>query len=139
MKFLVKGIMAPIFWLSVLALWLLILAGLVVATEGTSASPEISLPDAYWFSYISITTVGLGDIYFTPETVTVASVFSTAFLSLLGFVLMGNFLLKLAEWLIDVIPAHGQPLEEILEESRNVRARQVSSQRQTSLSQQSKM
>lgn len=51
----------------------------------------LPLNDAYWFSYITTTTVGFGDIHISHSEFTVAEMFFVPFLVLLGFNFLGIF------------------------------------------------
>ena len=49
------------------------------------------------YSFISITTVGLGDFYLDTEAIAPYDVVGFAMLFLIGFVLLANFLIMLGE------------------------------------------
>lgn len=57
---------------------------------------DFSLREGYWFSYISTTTVGLGDIILEPEVIVEVDLVIFPLLFLLGFVILSSFLGKLA-------------------------------------------
>jgi hypothetical protein len=58
---------------------------------------DFSFQDGYWFSYISTTTVGLGDIFLEPETIQSRDLVTFPLLFLVGFVYLSSFLGKFAE------------------------------------------
>jgi hypothetical protein len=58
---------------------------------------DMSLKDGYWFSFISTTTVGLGDIYLEPEVIQARDLVTFPLLFLVGFVFLSSFLGKFAE------------------------------------------
>lgn len=60
---LTRGIPAVILWLCLLILWMLILALCAVLFFKNRVGEDQPLANAYWFSYVTITTVGFGDIY----------------------------------------------------------------------------
>lgn len=66
LKPLSKGVMACVFWFAILCLWLLVLSGVGLAFA-RNRSPETldqpSLNNAFWFSFISISTIGFGDLH----------------------------------------------------------------------------
>jgi hypothetical protein len=58
---------------------------------------DLSLKDGYWFSFISTTTVGLGDIFLEPEVIQARDLVTFPLLFLVGFVLLSSFLGKFSE------------------------------------------
>jgi Ion channel len=60
---------------------------------------DFSARDAYWFAYISTTTVGLGDYFLEPEVFTRSDLMLFPMLFLFGFVLLASFLNKFTELL----------------------------------------
>lgn len=64
---LTKGLKAVIFWLCLLILWMLVLALIVKSWIQRRQGANMPLSDAYWFSYITTTTVGFGDLHIPHE------------------------------------------------------------------------
>lgn len=58
---------------------------------------DFQFSDGYWFSYISITTVGLGDIFLEPQVILFRDLFIFPLSFLFGFVFVAAFLGKFAE------------------------------------------
>jgi hypothetical protein len=58
---------------------------------------DFSFQDGYWFSFISTTTVGLGDIFLEPETIQSRDLLIFPLLLLVGFLFLSSFLGKFAE------------------------------------------
>ena len=108
LKRLTEGIVAVIFWLVVLVLWLNIIAAFYILAINLIYEEERSLIDIYWFdsiwfAYISTTTIGFGDYYIPHEVVTPKDVFIVPLFLLIGFVLLANFLLKFTDWITKVM------------------------------------
>ena len=114
---LTKGIGAVLLWLCLLIIWMLVLAAVIVAYYKNRIGSYLSLWDAYWFSYITTTTVGLGDIYIPHEEFKPADMFRIPFAILCSFVVLGNFATKLVQWLVVWFP-DATTLESILAASR---------------------
>lgn len=60
---------------------------------------DMSFMDAYWFSFITSTTVGFGDYYLEHEAISEGDVVLFASLVLIAFVFLSSFLNKLAEFI----------------------------------------
>jgi hypothetical protein len=75
---------------------------------------EFTSFDALWWSYISSTTVGLGDYFLAPETIFVVDVFNWSLVFLCGFVTLTSFLGKVADIFVDVSPNATKNLKERL-------------------------
>jgi len=61
MKRLVDGVVAAFFWLAVLCIWLLVIAGVAMSytEKRTNGLVSAQLNNAFWFSFVSISTVGM--------------------------------------------------------------------------------
>lgn len=117
LKRLSKGIVACLFWFTALCLWLLVIAGVAISyiKQRTGGSRSVTLSDAFWFSYISVSTVGLGDFHVDHTLFLPRDMFYIPLCFLVGFVLLANFLLKLSDILIKYLPC--DRLEENLRQS----------------------
>jgi hypothetical protein len=69
----------------------------IVSYNGYIFLAAFSFRDGYWFSYISTTTVGLGDIFLEPEVIQTRDLIVFPLLFLVGFVYLSSFLGKFAE------------------------------------------
>ena len=116
LKPLSKGRVACLFWFTVLCLWLLVIAGAAISyiRKRTDGSRSLALNDAFWFSFISISTVGLGDYHVDHTLFLPRDMFYIPLCFLVGFVLLANFLLKLSDVLMRYLPR--DHLEENLRE-----------------------
>ena len=85
--------------ISILIIYIVLLFILVLFEGGTQASPIRNMWDALWFSIVTLTTVGYGDMY--PHTVggkVISSVFILGSFSIFGF-LIGQISNYMAEQL----------------------------------------
>lgn len=60
-KFLSIKWVTVLFWGTMTYLWLLVIAATTVYWRGLVSGQVMNMDDAYWFAFISITTVGLGE------------------------------------------------------------------------------
>ena len=58
---------------------------------------DLSFKDAYWFSFVSATTLGFGDFFLEHEAISGSDVVMFASLILIAFALLSSFLNKLGE------------------------------------------
>lgn len=72
---------------------------------------DYTVGNSYWFSYISIFTVGLGDVFLQPQGMFISDVFRWTALFLNGFVFISAFLGKFGDLLIKYFPSRGESLE----------------------------
>ena len=100
---LTRGWTAVAVWAAVFILWIGVIAGVAVAWSH-QRMPRLNLPgqekgsgtergtllfrDAIWFSYISVATVGFGDIYIPPDTMQGTDMLYLPLIFLTGFVLV---------------------------------------------------
>jgi len=81
---------------------------------GSEQLAEISIEDAYWFSYISLLTVGLGDFSIAPECFFLSDLFAWTLSFLMGFTLISTFLGQVADLANSLFPDSGMKLKERL-------------------------
>lgn len=71
---------------------------------------EIWWKDAYWYSYITTTTVGLGDYHIPSEVLFSGDLVAYSLSYLFGFVLLSAFLTELSELVAENTPDVGKEL-----------------------------
>lgn len=71
--------------------------------------------EALWFSYITSTTIGFGNLYLQPEVFFVADLFSWSLSFLIGFVFLTSFLGKIGDIGSKCFPDAAQQLQASLE------------------------
>lgn len=104
LRFFAKDWVSCIIWGCFYYIWMVVIAASTKAWKITRmGETDFTMSDGYWFSYISSTTVGLGDIYLEPEGLLYRDLISFSLLLLVGFVLVSAFLGKLDLMVRDVI------------------------------------
>jgi hypothetical protein len=109
---------ACVFWGFCYYAWLLAIAVVTQNWKNARLGDDMEFSEAYWFSYISTTTVGFGDYYLQPDVILRQDLITFPLMFLTGFVLLANFFVKLTELLTSLVPTHRRSLEEILIESK---------------------
>jgi hypothetical protein len=110
LKLLTKKHVLCIIWGCLWYIWMLVVAEHARVWTERRAGYALPFYDAYWFAYISTTTVGLGDIYLVPEVLFFSDLLVFSFTLLTGFVLLSAFLGKFAGWLGEYCPDVGGKL-----------------------------
>lgn len=110
-------------WGSLYYGWMIAIAGYTVIWKEERLAQDFEFKDAFWFAYISTTTVGLGDFYLEPEVLQRDDLLIWPILFLFGFVLLANFLMKFTELVLSFLPHKENPLAERLENTSLLRCR----------------
>ncbi|CAB9521500.1 expressed unknown protein [Seminavis robusta] len=105
LKRLVKGPLSVLFWLCTTILWMLVLALAMQKYRRNRLAEDFSLKDAFWFSYITTTTVGFGDIHISHEEFKVGDMFFIPLIVLMGFNFLGIFAEKLVDLYNEYFPS----------------------------------
>lgn len=95
-----------LFWYT----WMVLLSFSFMEWTKRRLFTDIHWQDAYWFSYISTSTVGLGDYFQTPEVLFINDLVQFSLSYLFGFVLLSTFLTELGNLLGQYIPDVGSEL-----------------------------
>ena len=103
LKWLSKTWIEVIIWGAAFYSFLCIIAATTQSWQNNRLGEDITFKDAYWFSFISITTVGLGDMYLDGENFAVWDLMGFAWLFLLGFAILANFLCLLRRMKKEVV------------------------------------
>jgi len=106
-----------IFWGFCYYSWMLVVASYTQSWKAERLGQEPEFSEMYWFSYISTTTVGLGDNYLEHDVILRQDLITFPLLFLTGFVLLANFFVKLTEVLTQLVPRNQPTLEEKLADS----------------------
>lgn len=99
LAFMNKHWIACIIYGTLYYLWMVIIAMKTVNWKSRRLGENFSSSNAYWFAYISTTTVGLGDYYLEPAVFTVGDLMTWPWTFLIGFIFLAAFLGKFAEFL----------------------------------------
>lgn len=110
-----KPWVGTLFWGCLYYGWMCIIALYAAWWKDDRLEEHLPYKDAYWFSFISTTTVGFGDYYLDHEVIQKRDLIVWPLLFLTGFVLLSSFLNKLSEWMLSWFPQDGPTLEENLE------------------------
>jgi len=96
----VKVLIWGILW----SLWMVLIAWQARSYQATRLDSEMASNDAYWFAFISTTTIGFGDYYLQPEGLFISDLLGLWINFLIGFVLLSSFLTELSQLLGSVVP-----------------------------------
>eukprot|EP00984_Skeletonema_dohrnii_P010789 scaffold4233_cov142-Skeletonema_dohrnii-CCMP3373.AAC.32 len=95
LSFLTRNWIQMIIWGALYYLWSLLIASYYVYWNMLRLDETVSMDDAYWFAYITTTTVGLGDYYLDHAAIIGIDLLVWPLLILYGFVLLAAFLTAL--------------------------------------------
>lgn len=101
-------------WGALYYLWCYAIAWYYVYWNQERLDVEIMYKDAYWYAYITTTTVGLGDHYLDHAVLIGIDLLVWPLLILVGFVLLSSFLNKVGELLGNLMPAEKSSFVETL-------------------------
>ena len=96
LAFLSKPFAGCVVWGFLWYAWMLLIAVVTQRWKDIRLSEDMSLRDGYWFSYMSTTTVGLGDIFLEPEVIVGIDLLYFPLIILVGFTFLAAFLGKLS-------------------------------------------
>lgn len=108
---------AMIFWGCCYYAWMLCIAAYTRSWKAERLDVDMEFSEAYWFSFISTTTVGLGDYILEQEVILRKDLFSFPLMFLAGFVLLSNFSVKLTDVLNNLFPSPRKSLKDRLANS----------------------
>ena len=115
---LINGPLSVLFWFFMTIIWMLITAFAMKSYREDRTDEAFPFKDAYWFSYITTTTVGFGDIHLDHEEFTVVDMFFIPLIILMGFNFLGIFADKGMDLYNHYFPEDKWGLQEILQEQR---------------------
>lgn len=113
LKWLQRPFFASAIWGALSVLWIFIVAYRArVYWDERVPGFEYTIADSYWFSYITVLTVGLGDFVLQPQGMLITDVFKWSSILLHGFIFLSLFLGKVSELLESCFPRQqGRSLE----------------------------
>jgi len=101
-RFLAIPWISCILWGAAYYQWMVAIAAYTIQWKYDRLDIHLDRGDAYWFSYISTTTVGLGDIFLEPEGINGPDVFIFSMLFLIGFTFLAAFLAKFSQLVLSL-------------------------------------
>lgn len=111
---LARPLWGSLLWGSLYYTWMLAIAQYYVFWQNDRLEEDTSFFDAFWFAFISTTTVGLGDFYLEPAVIQNEDLYIWSLLFLFGFVLLANFVTKFTALVTSIIPKKEFELDERL-------------------------
>jgi len=117
MERLTKGWISLMFWMSMIVLSMLCVAGIAAAYTSSRYDGDVRpMGELLWFAFITITTVGLGDIYIPHDAFHQKDMFYVPFALLLGYVCVANFFIKMSNMLHEFSKRSGIPDNEVIDD-----------------------
>lgn len=101
-------------WGALWLLWMLVISFQAASYRNQRMQEEFPMNDAYWFAFISTTTVGFGDYYMQPEGLFVSDLLGLWGNFLVGFVLLSAFLTEISLLLGGWVPNLSDDLQQNL-------------------------
>jgi hypothetical protein len=121
---LTKGWGAIILWLVLLFSSFMLIASFTGVYLGNRIDANLPKWDLFWYSFISTTTIGLGDTHIPHETFNQTDMFLIPLVLLFGFICFTNFLIKISEKLNEIAKNTGliddESLGYLLEMDRSI-------------------
>ena len=96
--FLTRHWIQMLIWGGLYYLWCLLICSYYILWNQLRLEETVDMKDAYWFAYITTTTVGLGDYYLDHAAIIGFDLLVWPLLILYGFVLLAAFLTALGEF-----------------------------------------
>jgi hypothetical protein len=127
--FLTRPLIGSLFWGATAIFWMNVLGARSRTWWNHRLEDfEVSQRDAFWFGFISSTTVGLGDYWLQPEVMFLEDVFRFSLLFLTGFVFTSAFLNSFGGFMSEMAPrsAH-ETLEERLKHTNMLQMERMES------------
>lgn len=86
-----------LFWAGAYWGWMVVQAELYVRWKQGRHGEPFGFEDAFWFAFLTSTTVGLGDFYVDPEVIIVSDLLWIPAVILVGFLFFSAFLTKMID------------------------------------------
>lgn len=111
-----KPWIACVFWAALLYLWMIAIACVYQQWKSVRLQDDVTLFEAFWFSYISTTTVGLGDFFIDPDVLVVPDLLTFPVMFLISFVFFGAFIAEVSSVLLKPFK-HDVPFVDVLRQT----------------------
>lgn len=105
---------AALLWGILYWAWLVLVSFYTLDWKVSRRGEGFQFADAYWFAYISTTTVGLGDVFLEPEPILGQDLLFFSLMFLIGFVFLAIFLGKLQAVFAGLHHVGGNTIEQSL-------------------------
>ena len=96
-----RNLFVCLLWGVLYYVWMLCVAWATIEWKEERVGVDLKWDDAYWFAFISTTTVGLGDFFLEHHALRHRDLISFSLLLLLGFIFLATFVVKLTDLLSD--------------------------------------
>jgi hypothetical protein len=114
-----RPLLLAIFWGILWYLWMILIAAYSVYWWEQRLQLDFDIYSAYWFAFVSTTTIGLGDYYPPPEALFFGDQLVFSILFLYGFVWLAAFIGEFTVVLSKHVPNIGEKVVKGVHESKH--------------------